>query len=53
MNADPFTLPRPEQRSYQISGLHVEQAVPMDAGAFRHPVMMVHGAFHGWRAYAR
>ena len=53
MNTDPFTLPPPEQRSHQISGLRVEQPVPLGGGAFRHPVLMVHGAFHGWWAYAR
>ena len=53
MNTDPCTLPPPEQRSHQISGLRVEQPVPLGGSAFRHPVLMVHGAFHGWWAYAR
>lgn len=33
--------------------MHVEEAVPLDDGAFDCPVLMVHGAFHGWWAYAR
>lgn len=50
---NPFVLPRPVQRSHEVSGLHVEEAVPLDDGAFDCPVLMVHGAFHGWWAYAR
>lgn len=50
---NPFALPRPVQRSHEVSGLHVEEAVPLDDGAFDCPVLMVHGAFHGWWAYAR
>jgi pimeloyl-ACP methyl ester carboxylesterase len=53
MTTDPFTLQRPLQRSHQVGGLHVEEAVPLSAGAFGPPVLMVHGAFHGWWAYAK
>lgn len=53
MKPDPFGLRRPRQRSHLIGGLHVEEAVPPDDGAFRYPVLMVHGAFHGWWAYAK
>ena len=53
MTDNPFILPRPIERSHQVSGLHVQQALPLDDGAFPHPVLMVHGAFHGWWAYAR
>lgn len=53
MTDNPFALPCPVQRSHRVSGLHVQQAIPLDEGAFPHPVLMVHGAFHGWWAYAR
>jgi pimeloyl-ACP methyl ester carboxylesterase len=53
MTTDPFALPRPEQSSHLVDGIHVEEARPLDDGAFRYPVLMVHGAFHGWWAYAK
>jgi pimeloyl-ACP methyl ester carboxylesterase len=53
MTTDPFALLRPMQRSHQVGGLHVEEAVPLSVGAFGPPVLMVHGAFHGWWAYAK
>ena len=53
MTENPFALPRPLQRSHQVDGLHVEEAIPLSTGAFGPPVLMVHGAFHGWWAYAK
>lgn len=53
MTTDPFALRRPEQLSHLVDGIHVEEARPLDAGAFRYPVLMIHGAFHGWWAYAK
>lgn len=53
MTTNPFDLPRPRQRSHLVDGLHVEEAIPLDNGTFSCPVLMVHGAFHGWWAYAK
>ncbi|MGB0631830.1 MAG: alpha/beta hydrolase [Alphaproteobacteria bacterium] len=49
----PFDLAAPEQRMHLVDGLHVQEAVPPFGGAFALPVLFVHGAFHGWWAYAR
>jgi len=53
MTTNPFALTRPLQRSHQVVGLHAEEAVPLSAAAFGPPVLMVHGAFHDWWAYAK
>jgi pimeloyl-ACP methyl ester carboxylesterase len=36
-----------------VNGLHVQEAVPLNGNAFALPILFVHGAFHGWWAYAR
>lgn len=51
--SSPFDLPPPEQRTHQVGGLHIQEAVPPDGGAFALPVLFVHGAFHGWWASTR
>ena len=44
---------RYHEADHEIAGLYVKELSPIESSTLRTPILMVHGACHGWWAYAK